>query len=256
MQALQYPDWLTSGPLGTIVGTALPPVVRPGEPIGCVSSEMAARWGLPHECVVVGGTTDSIAAFIASGATETGDAVTSLGSTLAIKLLSSTYVDDAARGVYSHRLGDRWLVGGASNAGCAVLREQGFTSDELAALSACIDPSLEPPHEDYYPLSANTVGERFPWADENALGVLEPRPADRTAFLHCILHGIAKVEADGYAALAELGASPLKRVLTSGGGAMNMQWTALRERMLRVPTSRAPSIDAAYGAARLAASGA
>ena len=30
----------------------------------------------------------------------------------------------------------RWLVGGASNAGCAVLREQGFDADELAALSA------------------------------------------------------------------------------------------------------------------------
>ena len=74
--------------------------------------------------MVVGGTTDSIAAFLAAGARETGDAVTSLGSTLAIKLLSDTFADDAARGVYSHRLGDRWLVGGASNAGCAVLREQ------------------------------------------------------------------------------------------------------------------------------------
>ena len=209
VQALRYPDWLTSGPLGDVVRAALPPVVRPGEPIGPVSPDVAARWGLPLECVVVGGTTDSIAAFLASGAAETGDAVTSLGSTLAIKLLSSTHADDAARGVYSHRLGDRWLVGGASNAGCAVLREQGFTPDELSGLSARIDPSLPPLHTTYYPLSANTVGERFPWADENALGVLEPRPDDRAAFLHCILHGIAAVEADGDAALAALGASPI-----------------------------------------------
>ena len=41
--------------------------------------------------------------------------VSSLGSTLAVKLLSATPCDDAARGIYSHRLGALWLVGGASN---------------------------------------------------------------------------------------------------------------------------------------------
>ena len=51
------------------------------------------------------GTTDSIAAFLASGASGVGDAVTSLGSTLAIKLLSERPVDDSRYGVYSHRLG-------------------------------------------------------------------------------------------------------------------------------------------------------
>jgi sugar (pentulose or hexulose) kinase len=161
-------------------------------------------------------------------------------------------VDDATRGVYSHRLGDRWLVGGASNAGCAVLREQGFTADELARLSETIDPDTPPPHSDYVCLSANTVGERFPQPDENAVGRLEPVPDERGQFLHCILHGIARVESDGYAALAELGASPLARVLTSGGGSQNPQWTALRQRMLDVPTSQAANIDAAYGAALLA----
>ena len=39
-------------------------------------------------CLVVGGTTDSIAAFLAAGAERVGEAVTSLGSTVAIKLLS------------------------------------------------------------------------------------------------------------------------------------------------------------------------
>ena len=64
---------------------------------------------------------------------------------------------------------------------------------------------------------------------------------------------MARVEAEGYAALASLGASPLRRVLTSGGGAKNDVWSAMRERMLGVPTSRAPNTDAAYGAALLAA---
>ena len=55
--------------------------------------------------------------------------MSSLGSTLAVKLLSATPCDDASRGIYSHRLGDLWLVGGASNVGCAVLREQGFDTE-------------------------------------------------------------------------------------------------------------------------------
>lgn len=53
------------------------------------------------------GTTDSIAAFVAAGVSQPGEAVTSLGSTLAVKLLSEQRVDDAAYGVYSHRLGEK-----------------------------------------------------------------------------------------------------------------------------------------------------
>jgi len=211
---------------------------------------------LASGCLVVGGTTDSIAAFLAAGADSVGDAVTSLGSTVAIKLLSDVPADDASTGVYSHRLGDRWLVGGASNAGCAVLREQGFSGDELARLSEEIDPLAQPPCTDYYPLSSLVVGERFPRPDESAVGVLEPVPESRAAFLHCILHGIAKVETEGYEALAALGASELRRVLTSGGGSQNAQWTVMRQALLGVPTSRAANIDAAYGAALLAARGA
>ena len=257
VRALQYPEWMAAGsPIGDLIADALPAVVPPGEPIGTVSAEAAARWGLPENCMVVGGTTDSIAAFLAAGATEIGEAVTSLGSTLAIKLLSSSFAEDARRGVYSHRLGDLWLVGGASNAGCAVLREQGFDADELTALSDGIDPAATPEHVGYYPLSSSTVGERFPRPDPDAVGVLQPVPAERRDFLHCILHGLAKVEVEGYAALAELGASPLEKVLTSGGGAQNPQWTRLRQNMLGVPTSKAGSIDAAYGAALLACRGA
>mmetsp|Transcript_9405 Transcript_9405/g.19249 ORF Transcript_9405/g.19249 Transcript_9405/m.19249 type:complete len:99 (-) Transcript_9405:589-885(-) len=76
------------------------------------------------DCRVVSGTTDSIAAFIASGANRLGDACSSFGSTLALKLLSSKRVDDAGFGVYSHRFPvddadgqPLWLPGGASNAG-------------------------------------------------------------------------------------------------------------------------------------------
>jgi sugar (pentulose or hexulose) kinase len=56
--------------------------------------------------MVCAGTTDSIAAFVAAGVSQPGEAVTSLGSTLAVKLLSQQRLDDAAYGVYSHKLGE------------------------------------------------------------------------------------------------------------------------------------------------------
>jgi sugar (pentulose or hexulose) kinase len=80
------------------------------------------RFAIPKDCVIYTGTTDSIAAFLASGANSLGEAVTSLGSTLVLKLLSSQKVDDSNYGIYSHRLGNLWLTGGASNTGGAVLK--------------------------------------------------------------------------------------------------------------------------------------
>lgn len=60
---------------------------------------------------ILGCHADSTSAFIAAGVKGPGEAVTSLGSTLAPKLLSKTRVDNAKYGVYSQRIGDAWLVG-------------------------------------------------------------------------------------------------------------------------------------------------
>lgn len=80
-------------------------VFAPSAPVAAVTPAVASSAGLPSGCVVCAGTTDSIAAFVAAGVSQPGEAVTSLGSTLATKLLSETRVDDAAFGVYSHKLG-------------------------------------------------------------------------------------------------------------------------------------------------------
>jgi sugar (pentulose or hexulose) kinase len=102
VERLEYPPAL----LQQTWASVLPPrVLAPGNLLGPVLPEISAKTGLPELCEVVAGTTDSIAAFLASGATEVGDAVTSLGSTLAVKLLSERPVQDARAGLYSHRLG-------------------------------------------------------------------------------------------------------------------------------------------------------
>ena len=150
VDTLCYPNWLTQGIAGAAT-PELPQVVAPGTPVGEVRYQVGDRFGFPRDCMICAGTTDSIAAFLASGVTLPGEAVrTSLGSTLAVKLLSHTRVDDSRYGIYSHKLGDLWLVGGASNTGGAVLRHF-FTDVELNNYSTQIDPEQES-LLDYYPL--------------------------------------------------------------------------------------------------------
>jgi sugar (pentulose or hexulose) kinase len=239
-----WPNWFEE------LGVSMPllPEVHPaGAAIGTISADTAALFDLSPDLQLHAGTTDSIAAFLASGASEVGDAVTSLGTTLAIKLLSDKRIDDPASGVYSHRVGDSWLAGGASNTGGGVLVSF-FTGDELAALSRQIDPA-SPSELDYYPLLK--PGERFPINDPQLAPRLEPRPRNDADFLKGMLEGIARIEAVGYGRLVELGSPAPRRVFTAGGGAKNPVWTAIRQRHLNTPVTQADEAEASVGVARL-----
>ncbi|KAL7581244.1 hypothetical protein ACA910_006018 [Epithemia clementina (nom. ined.)] len=310
VRQLEWPPWLIDclESVGLSAEHVLPTkVVSPGEALGTISMNVARRLGLPETTLIVGGTTDSNAAFIAATAggvatdtfssfmaeVEPGTAVVSLGSTLAMKQISETYVENARYGVYSHRYpstlprvdNDKkgndpvvkedeawWLVGGASNVGCAILRQEGFGVDELNELSAQIDPSIESPLS-YYPLTSK--GERFPIANGDMEPQLEPKPLNRRDYLHGILQGISTVENDGFALLGKLGATPKvpNKVWTCGGGAQNKMWTQMRQRRLReallgkgndhvtssststcsIEVLEAENTEASYGAALLAA---
>lgn len=244
-----WPDWLADLDLPA----GLLPDVRPvGAPLGRIDPASAQALGLPVATRVVAGTTDSNAAAIAAGIERTGEAVTSLGSTLVLKVLAERPVNASRYGVYSHRIGDRWLVGGASNSGGRVLRQY-FSDRQLRQLSARID-ARHPSGLAYYPLPA--PGERFPHADPQWPPRLTPRPADDVLFLQGLLEGIAEIEASGYRRLAELGAPYPTRVFSSGGGAGNAVWQAIRADRLGVPVMPALHTEAAYGAALVALRGA
>jgi sugar (pentulose or hexulose) kinase len=244
VEKLQYPAWLEQ----LEIPLQLPQVLAPGTAIGELLPQIAADFGFKGDCLLVAGTTDSIAAFLASGAKFPGEAVTSLGSTLVLKLLSRHRIEDARYGIYSHRLGDLWLNGGASNTGGAILKH--FFSDvELVRLSAEIDPT-QASVLDYYPLLQ--PGDRFPVNDPNLLPQLEPRPENPVDFLQGLLEGIARIEALGYQKLQALEATPLTQVYTAGGGAKNSIWQKIRERYLGVSVGSSRYTEAAYGTALLA----
>lgn len=239
-----WPDWFGSA---GVRAELLPEVTRVGSPVGQISAAIASKFGLSPDMHILSGTTDSIAAFLATGANKVGDAVTSLGTTLAIKLLSNVRIDDPAQGVYSHRLGNQWLVGGASNTGGGVLAHH-FTPEQMKELSATIDPE-KPSGLDYYPLLK--PGERFPINDPSFPPRLTPRPHDDALFLHGMLESIARIERQGYDALAGLGGPPISRLFTAGGGAQNPIWTSMRKRIVSPHMEEASNSEANVGTAFL-----
>ena len=246
--ARRWPDWMREAGMDA---QEFPTVSPAGNQLGRIAAPIAQRFGLSEELRIVAGTTDSIAAFIASGADRPGTAVSSLGSTLVLKLLTLRPVFSAAHGIYSHRLGASWLAGGASNSGGAVLRAH-FSDEEIELYSRSIDPQSSS-GLDYYPLLQ--PGERFPIADPGWPPRMQPQPAEPVRFLHGLLEGIAYIERQGYETLSAHGAGYPEQVLSVGKGAANAAWTAMRSRILGVPVLPARNTEAAYGAALLARHG-
>lgn len=245
----QWPDWIAA--TGANVDL-LPDVLAAGAPIAGISSAAAEAFDLPSDVVIIAGTTDGCASFLATGADRPGDGVSALGTTLTVKILSDRPLFAPEFGLYSHRIGEMWLAGGASNTGGVVLAAH-FSGEQVAELSAAIDPDTQT-GLDYYPLVRS--GERFPINDPALPPRLEPRPADDATFLKAILEGISSIEARAYGLLSELGAPSLASVRSVGGGAANPVWTAMRQRRLGVDFPSVQSEEAAAGAARLALSGA
>ncbi|RCW81251.1 FGGY-family carbohydrate kinase [Phyllobacterium bourgognense] len=238
-----WPEWMERTGFDR---SLLPIVYGAGTPIRTVSPN-ATMVDFPKDAMIFAGTTDGCASFLATGAKQHGEAVTSLGSTLVIKIASHRPIDAPQYGIYSHRVRDMWLAGGASNTGGAVIRSF-FADDRLRELSAGVSPD-QPTGLDYYPLLE--PGERFPVNDPVMAPRLTPRPSDDVKFFQAILEGIAAVEKQGYDRLHELGGPSATSVRTVGGGAKNKAWSRIRQNKMQVPFVESLSAEAAVGTARL-----
>jgi len=247
-QTTGWPDWLKQLNVNMKL---MPQVVAPGTPIATICDGLFNQLNLNPHCQIVSGTTDSIAAFIATGASKPGDAVTSLGSTLVLKVISEQAVFAPQSGIYSHKLGDYWLAGGASNTGGAVLAHY-FDQQEIDNLTNLLTPE-KPTDLNYYPLL--NAGERFPINDPDLPPRLEPAANTQLEFFQGILEGISQIELQGYSKLKQLGAAFPSQVETTGGGSKNKAWQQIRQSILGVPVRRAEFNEACYGSALLARQG-
>jgi sugar (pentulose or hexulose) kinase len=229
----------------------LPDVVRPGTRLGVVGADAAAHTGLRAGTPVLAGMTDGCAAQIAAGALAPGEWNSVLGTTLVLKGVTASRLNDPGGAVYSHRHPDGgWLPGGASNVGAGSMPPE-FRGDLAGFDAAAAD--CEPAGAVAYPLVSR--GERFPFVRPHAEGFLLGTPrsdADRYA---AVLQGVAYVERLCYAYLETLGARVDGRTMVTGGGSRSAYWTQLRADVLGRPLHLAAQSEPAFGMAVLAAAG-
>ena len=208
-----YPLWVKQLFAHKMPKLKIPESLPAGDLLGKVKSELIDEFSFSQNCVIHAGTTDSIAGFLATGANKVGDATTSLGSTLAIKQFTKQPFFSFQHGLYSHKVKNIWLLGGASNGGGKVLLDY-YTLEEIQLLeriSQLIDKDLKNRSlkfslekikrsyqkdwlnlieeyqtlHDYYSLSQK--GERFPINDLNLTGRLKPCPTrNLEEIMHCI----------------------------------------------------------------------
>lgn len=243
-QNRMWPDWFEKLP---IKEDSLPEILIPGQVMGTLNNQDLLSLGFSGNLEIVAGTTDSIAAFLATGASQIGEAVTSIGTTLVVKAISQKPIFNREFGIYSHRLGNRWLAGGASNVGGKIIKE--LFGHRIDLLSKNLNPN-KLMNLNYYPLAQK--GERFPINDPNKLPVLEPKPESDFEFFQAVLEGISQVEKLSYEKIVEIGGGYPKRIFTIGGGGKNKKWNEIRKKILKVELSEPLSNEASYGVALLA----
>jgi xylulokinase len=214
----------------------LPSVVAPGAMLGTCT-----LGGIP----IYAGMTDGCTAQISAGSSTVGSAVTTLGTTLVLKVVADKEV--SGPGFYSHRLpASRWLAGAASNLGGISFSK--FSADieqwnEKAAAHGYASHIV-------YPLVG--TGERFPIADSTMRALHSGEPASQTDEFCGILEGIAFAERLSYEILGAAGAPSNGELFTVGGGSKSQLWNSIRAAVMNRTITLVEDAGSDLGAARLA----
>tara|TARA_Y100001968_G_scaffold136503_1_gene124634 strand:- start:82227 stop:83465 length:1239 start_codon:yes stop_codon:yes gene_type:complete len=206
----------------------LPNIIFSGEIFNKIDLNRARELDLPKDLLIVAGTTDSNAAVLAANPSDE-EGITVLGSTIVLKKFSDHPIYGA--GITNHLVSGRWLCGGASNAGGAVLKNF-FNPEEIEELSNQINPDYKTGLR-LRPLPFK--GERFPIDDPYLEPVLTPRPTSDALYLQALLEGLAEIELKGWEKLRELGMTPPKKIISIGAGAKNLIWKKIREKIIQIP---------------------
>lgn len=214
----------------------LPSVVAPGTKLGtCTLGDIP----------IYAGMTDGCTAQISAGGSTVGSAVTTLGTTLVLKVVADKEV--SGPGFYSHRLpASRWLAGAASNLGGISFSEFSANIElwnEKAAAHGYASHIV-------YPLVG--IGERFPLADSTMRAVCSGEPTSQADKFRGILEGIAFAERLSYEKLGAAGAPSTGELFTVGGGSKSRLWNSIRAAVMNRTITLAQDAGSDVGAARLA----
>jgi len=188
----------------------LPRIVSGSDPVGTVAAAGGAILG--------GGTIDALGEQLVAGATEDGDVLVILGSTLIVWTVTTEWLEVDGLWTVPHTTPGKVLVGGPSNAGGLFVnwvgRVLGLDVGHRMPLPA--DPGRVPVWQPYL------RGERVPFHDPG-----------RRASLHDLDIGMdaaamvrAAYEASAFAVRhqLDLSALPTSRIVATGGGVRDSAW--------------------------------
>ena len=214
----------------------LPSVVAPGTKLGiCTLGDIP----------IYAGMTDGCTAQISAGGSTVGSAVTTLGTTLVLKVVADKEV--SGPGFYSHRLpASRWLAGAASNLG-------GISFSKFSAeIEQWNEKAAAHGHASHivYPLVG--IGERFPIVDSTMRALHSGEPTSQTDEFRGILEGIAFAERLSYEILGAAGAPSFGELFTVGGGSKSRLWNSIRAAVMNRTITVVHDAGSDLGAARLA----
>ena len=207
---------------------SLPLIIKSGRNIGRIDIKLAKKFNLNKKLLIISGTTDSNAAYLAAGLNK-NEGLTVLGTTIVLKKTIKNPKKE--KGITIHRICDNWICGGSSNAGCGIL-SQFFSDLEIEELSKQIN-TKKSTLLNLLPL--NSKGERFPEDNPFLEPILKPRPVSDSLYLQALFEGLAQIELRGWEKLHKLTGSLPTKIITIGGGSKNPQWRAIREKIINIP---------------------
>ena len=216
---------------------SLPALVAPGTLLG-----RSTVGNIP----IYAGMTDGCTAQISVGATSIGSAVSTLGTTLVLKVVGSKEI--AGPGFYSHLMPEsRWLGGAASNLGGISFEKYQADIKQWDAKAAAHGPASIAT----YPLVG--TGERFPVANKELTALVTGTPKDEVDEYRSILEGIAFAERLSFETLHKAGAEITGAIYSAGGGSRSAIWSEIRATVMNRDIATVKDSGSDIGAAMIAA---
>jgi len=245
----RWPDFIESD-LG-IPLRILPEVFSPGDVLGHISRNASEITGLSTRTVVSAGASDGIASALASGIRKSGDYNSTIGTTLVIKGLTDSIINDPEGRLYCHRHPDGfWIPGAASNTG-GICIEHHFPEKNLKEMDRKVNLK-KPSGLITYPLTG--TGERFPFSRTDARGFIDGEAEDEIQLFTALMEGVGYTERLSFSVMEELGCEKADTVYAAGGAAKSDVWLQIRANILRRRLAVPKVVEAAMGSAVLAAS--
>jgi xylulokinase len=223
---------------------------------GCVIPEVAKRWGIPLKTLIVAGGGDNAASAVSLGATETGEAFLSLGTSGVYFVADNQFRPNPKDTLHTfcHCLPGRWhqMSVHLSAASCLEWLARVLDSQDIPGL---IDKAKSH-HPDHTPLFLPYLsGERTPHNNPHAQGAFVglTHLSESAELIQAVLEGVAFAFREGQEVIHKAGVK-IQSVSVIGGGARNTYWGEILASILQRPLiyRRQAAVGGAYGAARLA----